>query len=340
MEEKRTVKIFAVSDIHGCVRDLKRALMQAGFYPNSPKHLLVICGDNFDRGKENAATFAYLRTVKNKIMIRGNHEDILTEALERGFITKSDEHNGTLQTVEEFFGASSIDFFKRLSIPEGAKKELTDFIDGMYDYFETEEHIFTHGWTPRAIEGVENWRKATLKDWQEARWKCWDRLYPTVTEVEEKTVVVGHSSAKYARNFDSTRDWYDTSTFKTEKMIAIDGSVYETEKINVYICESTLLPTAEYTVAVTEPTYNEIKKNPVNLIRVSTDIPTLRPCDTAILNCENSDLPPIKTTVCGVYQYKNETELSASHKNQMLHTTLPRSSDNEHVTVIRLSTAE
>ena len=111
MSDKKTVKIFAVSDIHGCVRDLKRALMQAGFYPNSPKHLLVICGDNFDRGKENAATYAYLRTVKNKIMIRGNHEDILTEALERGFITKTDEYNGTVQTVEEFFGASSIDFF-------------------------------------------------------------------------------------------------------------------------------------------------------------------------------------------------------------------------------------
>ena len=47
-------KLFVVSDIHGHYTELKAALDRAGFDRNDPAHLLICCGDYFDRGSENA----------------------------------------------------------------------------------------------------------------------------------------------------------------------------------------------------------------------------------------------------------------------------------------------
>ena len=75
MERTKTLKkIFAVSDIHGCATALRAALDGAGFDPKDPTYLLLVLGDLFDRGEENREVLAYLKGIRNKILIRGNHE--------------------------------------------------------------------------------------------------------------------------------------------------------------------------------------------------------------------------------------------------------------------------
>lgn len=54
-------KIFAVSDIHGHYHILKEALDRAGFDDSNDNHLLVCCGDYFDRGDENVEVLIILK---------------------------------------------------------------------------------------------------------------------------------------------------------------------------------------------------------------------------------------------------------------------------------------
>ena len=52
--------IFVVSDIHGHCDALRAALVRAGFDPDCSRHLLVVTGDLFDRGRQNREVLEYL----------------------------------------------------------------------------------------------------------------------------------------------------------------------------------------------------------------------------------------------------------------------------------------
>ena len=56
-------KIFVVSDVHGFYNLLETALSDAGFEKNNTEHLLVCCGDYFDRGTENFNVLKFFESV-------------------------------------------------------------------------------------------------------------------------------------------------------------------------------------------------------------------------------------------------------------------------------------
>ena len=101
-------KLFVVSDIHGHFTLLKEALDRAGFDKDNEKHLLICCGDYFDRGEENLEVLKFLERLKNKVLIRGNHEDLLVKLLDTGQVLERNYINGSLPTIESFFGKYSI----------------------------------------------------------------------------------------------------------------------------------------------------------------------------------------------------------------------------------------
>ena len=78
-----------MSDIHGHYTLLKEALDQAGFEKNNDEHLLICCCDCFDRG---------------------NHEDMLMEIMEKCCLKEHNFWNGTVQTIEDFFGKNVLDY--------------------------------------------------------------------------------------------------------------------------------------------------------------------------------------------------------------------------------------
>ena len=45
-------KFFVISDVHGFYNEMREALDEAGFDPNNENHLLISCGDNWDRGPQ------------------------------------------------------------------------------------------------------------------------------------------------------------------------------------------------------------------------------------------------------------------------------------------------
>ena len=136
------VKIFAVSDIHGYYNELIEALSNAGFEPNNPDHLLVCCGDYFDRGEQPKEVMDFLMGIGNKVLIRGNHEQLLEELCDRHYPHTYDIHNGTFRTIALLSESFVYDYAYEYTRP---------FFAQMVNYFETENYIFVHSWIPVTV---------------------------------------------------------------------------------------------------------------------------------------------------------------------------------------------
>ncbi len=245
-------KIFVVSDIHGHYTELKNALEKVGFIPGDETHLLIVCGDYFDRGTENRLVFEYLNKIQNKILIKGNHEDMLALILSVGHMGRGAFTNGMDCTIRDFFGDEAIGgldpryeeaYLLNLRGKEKIVSDLYAFMDDMYDYFETEHYIFTHGWLPtvKTEDGAcrikENFRYEESGLWDRARFAEWYRRYNQGAMLEGKTIVCGHRTARFGCLFDETRDMMDYSPFYAEGLIAIDSATAESKQVNVLVID-------------------------------------------------------------------------------------------------------
>lgn len=93
------MKYFCVSDIHGYYDQLIEALDAAGFESNNVNHMLVVCGDHFDHGRQPIEVLEFLTQLPRKVLIWGNHDKLLLESCNRGWFYEYDKSNGTLETV-------------------------------------------------------------------------------------------------------------------------------------------------------------------------------------------------------------------------------------------------
>lgn len=252
------MKIFAVSDIHSFFTPLKRALDEKGFEPNNPEHMLVCCGDCFDRGGESREVLDFLSNLTNVVLVKGNHEVLMELVWERGYCKSHDMSNGTLRTIEDLCIADAngeLHDAVKLS-----KDKLKPFFSKMVDYFETKNYVFVHGWIPLKYDLTkkfaeygeptlfdENWREG---DWDMARWfngikKAWSGLV-----VPGKTTVCGHwhcsyghmlksiKTGKWLSEFDEDAVW---EPYVAEGIIAIDRCTAHTGEVNVVVLEDELL---------------------------------------------------------------------------------------------------
>lgn len=265
--EKRKVKIFAVSDIHGCATALMKSLDAAGFDPKNPYHLLIVLGDLFDRGAENRRVLEYLTTVKNKILIRGNHEDILMESLTTGRVGRLQEINGTLTTLVEFFKYYNGEAYLDIVESSGRRvcEMLRTLIYSMYDYFETKSYIFVHGWITEDA-GENDFRYATEAKWHRARWDRWHNHYPFFEIPDGKTLVVGHTPCYYGSMFDKSRSDYDCSIFYGDGLVAIDGAAVSSGNVNVFVTEDEIIIPVTHTVDLTDGEIRELSRGGVSCL--------------------------------------------------------------------------
>ena len=174
-------RYFISSDIHGFFDEWQKALRGKGFDIANPDHIIVVCGDIFDRGSKPLEVYGFLRGLprERRILIRGNHETLLRELVDRRYALDHDYHNRTLDTLyflaglpeesehtKQFYrectlhGATYDDPVwrqirdkherERKSIWRGKVIEVLDWIgsDEWVDYWETANHIFVHSWIP------------------------------------------------------------------------------------------------------------------------------------------------------------------------------------------------
>lgn len=181
-------KYFVCADVHGFYNELIKALNENGFEEKNQDHILIICGDLFDRGHQANLVYKFIKSLAKKnrlIYIRGNHEDLLENLLnqaEAGWnINDCHFHNRTIDTFEELAGwnipGKYLDTRKYFWNPEcwtvtgnieedkkdielrnkGLKKvkAIVNWINKhTVDYAEIGNYIFVHGWIP-----CEKWDK-------------------------------------------------------------------------------------------------------------------------------------------------------------------------------------
>ena len=273
------MKIFATSDIHSYFTALKAALDENGFEPNNQDHLLVVCGDVFDRGPESKEVFEFLNSLTNVVLIRGNHEDLMEEVWHRGHCMSHDISNGTLRTIADMFGDEAND--ETHEAIKRAETVLRPFFNKMVNYFETKNYIFVHGWIPcdayggpdkpwyqrnRLLIYRPDWRDCNDVEWSAARWiNGIDVGFVKKEKVLEpgKTIVCGHWHCSYGHYWKAVRDavagggsifdtkaeeFGDTASFdpfEAEGILAIDACTAYTGKVNVVVLEDELLDETE-----------------------------------------------------------------------------------------------
>ena len=240
-------RLFVVSDIHGHYTILKNALAEAGFDETNDDHILISCGDLFDRGTENRKVYDYIKGIEHKVLICGNHDERLKEILTEKRLNVCDIHSRMHTTIEELFGIGTMDEYGELNIADGdpLARELCDFVDGMSDYYETEHYVFVHGWIPtlprtKPLQPIENWREADAGLWHSARYIEWQELHGVNDMLPEKTIVCGHRPTRLACSFDPSRSMGDSSIYYGEKMIAIDAGTASSGRMNVLVIEDNI----------------------------------------------------------------------------------------------------
>ena len=244
-------KLFCVSDIHGFYDELREALDAAGFDPNNEEHWLIGCGDYMDRGRQPQQVIDYLMSLPRKILVRGNHEDLLLDCINRGYPLSHDISNGTAQTIADL--APDVEKFNVVCAV--AYEKVKDLIDSMVDYVELKNYVFCHGFLPlncddglpayyqnnRKFSKMENWREASTKQWEDARWLNGMKMVDEGFGID-KTIVVGHFHSSWGRTqFEGKPEFGEGSDFSPyyykDKLIAIDSCVAYTGRINCLVLE-------------------------------------------------------------------------------------------------------
>ena len=255
--------IFAVSDIHGHFKELKKALDESGYDENNPEHLLISLGDAFDRGTEALNVYKYLRKLSDEnkaIILRGNHTGMFIEYLNGASISPFNYlKNGTNETLADFLHRTRpfeswcfvdknideptyMDFANWINeAREEINNEYPDLLDWLENrpyYYETKNYIFTHG----CINGTCNdWHEpdkdlyGKILDWDACLWARPEDFYNPITNTE-KHVVVGHIHTDLLKNIAGKEfDGNQIYTRDDGRITGIDTCTIMTKRINVLV---------------------------------------------------------------------------------------------------------
>lgn len=239
------MKYFVSGDIHGFYDEWQNALKDKGFNLDNPEHKIILCGDLFDRGNQPKEIIEFVLKHKDKvILIRGNHEDLMEQMIERNSSDYGDLCNGTAQTIVDLYPEWQISEFDLKKIANLTK--LQEVLDMCVDYYETTHYIFVHGWIP-IIENCyfydSDWRTARKERWEKARWSNPVEMYRYEIYEPNKTIVCGHwhcSALWHEQNPNKYEEFGNKANFEpfiTDKMIAIDACTAYTKKVNVVVID-------------------------------------------------------------------------------------------------------
>ena len=244
------MKYFIVSDVHGYYDELLKALNSAGFDINNHEHIFVSLGDLLDRGKQPKECLNFVNSLPDtrKILIRGNHEDLMEEMISRGYHNWCDIHNGTLQTAHDLIGKTDYEDCIR---DMRNNKDYNKYISSTIDYWETNTAIFVHGWIPCYIWGyynaskrygpIENWQNE-ISDFAPYRWVCGiDAWHDGVIE-KGKVIYCGHwhssyGNSKYHHDGSEFGEDANFAPFIDDGICACDSCVHYSGKINCVVLE-------------------------------------------------------------------------------------------------------
>lgn len=233
----------------------KKRLLHNGFNIDNPDHIIISCGDAFDRGDESKELLEFLYNMYKQnraILIRGNHDDLFEQMIARGYVESYDYFNGTLKTLAHLQPESMDEFLCKIRFDECKRnydKRYDELLQNMRDYAEFQNHVFVHGWVPASVENYKNicdpdWRTERTKAWKEARWVNGMTQWKQGVRIEGKTIVCGHWHCSYGwshidrkyKEFPQKNHIDFEHSFQPwakEGILAIDACTAHSGKINV-----------------------------------------------------------------------------------------------------------
>jgi serine/threonine protein phosphatase 1 len=193
-------KIVAIGDIHGCVRSLETLWNTLKPHKDA---VHVFIGDYIDRGPNSKGVVDFLMEVRYDrecVFLRGNHEQMLLNAL----------HNGDMNLWMYNGGENTLKSYNNPKKISEISPEHIEFYENTRLYYESEDYFFAHAGAPpdQTLEKSKNDPDA------KNHYFLWGREHLNAFDVPwEKTVVFGHTPRPYP--------------IKKNKMIGIDtGCVY------------------------------------------------------------------------------------------------------------------
>lgn len=256
------MKYFVSSDIHGFFDQWMYALNNAGFNKHNPDHKIILCGDMFDRGHQPKQIIDFINDMGDKIiLIKGNHEDLMEDLIAREYAHSYDVSNGTVETLYDLSPSMYANNVSLKIIAENTG--LTGIINKCYNYYETDNYIFVHGYIPvnhmddKNYTYKKNWRNANPDEWKNARWVSCVDMYKKKIHEPKKKIVCGHwhCSALWAYKYPKQYMEFDTTLsvgnnnhiykanfdiFHSNNIIAIDACTAYSNKVNVLVVEDTI----------------------------------------------------------------------------------------------------
>lgn len=259
-------KLFIVADVHSFYFEMIDALCNAGYNQDNPDHIFVSLGDLLDRGDYPVSCLNFVNMIPadRKILIRGNHEDLLEECLKRKEFYQHDKHNGTMRTIMSLGGREVEDVYNWLYSQEYGEKfpefrtdvkdyhEVFDkvaeypplqlYLDSLVDFAEVGSNVFVHGWIPsRKKSPDKDWRKG---DWSEARWFNGMEKWKQGSRLDDTTIFCGHwhTSWGHAVLEHEGTEWGPGASyapFVGEGIVALDACTVRSGFVNCYTVEIT-----------------------------------------------------------------------------------------------------
>lgn len=217
------MKYFVFSDIHGDYRALIDALEHAGYDKSNSNHRIICCGDCFgraDTGKGSLGVYEYLvkeNHTNKPIVIKGNHELILRDIIQRRRLTYTDIYNGEDKTMRSLTKEYYSYFYDDTLYDEPIIKEVKEWIESLPFYYETKTAVFTHGWLPSVSS---NWRNSPVDYWEEATWSYTPDMleYGNVEKyIGDKHLYVGHWHAFDIKHRETGIEDYDCLVYTSKR---------------------------------------------------------------------------------------------------------------------------
>lgn len=255
------MRYYVTADVHGYFSELKTALAEKGYFVDTERHKLIICGDIYDRGGEALQLQNFILDLLSKdevILIKGNHEDLTLELLnnwhKESYLQRHHHSNGTIDTICQLtelsirtIASEPEEFYKQFS----KNAYIQTIIPSMVDFYETEHFIFTHGWIPCTVIGnnyskiyipIENWRESEKHEWDKARWTNGMEAAHSGIFEKDKTIVCGHWHCSFGHSYyeGDGGEFNNSPNFTPyygEGIIALDACTPVSKKVNCIVIE-------------------------------------------------------------------------------------------------------
>lgn len=222
-----TQRIYVISDLHGYYDLLIKLLDKIKFSDND---ILYIIGDICDRGPDSLKILFYIQKHQNIILIKGNHEQMMQEALYYGvyyddldypsdacYLWRANGGDMTIKNIRQYLQKDKLHYESYRVVRMLFLKNLYDYLNNLPEYVEVKindkNYVLVHAGVDVRfpLEKQKSYALLWIRD--DFHFSCGDL---------DKIYIFGHTPTVFLNMNRSFDIWYDEVY---QNKIGIDGGL-------------------------------------------------------------------------------------------------------------------